>query len=425
MALKRRQHIAIRCLLFAALCVLLPTRARAVINDGDLIKTATHENVYIAKILGTKKFKRLILNPDIFNQYAHLRWENIKTVTEAEFGQYTLSSLVREVNDQQVYRLYPDEDTGTKRGLRMTPGEFESLGLDWDSLYIMNSHERDAYTTGSELTFQNYPRPRFAYGITPGISSTDDINTLVDLGVDIVRIRPADLSFAKRDLQGRGIDMLVLEVDDRPQNLAGVPPPSDEDAWVRNLQDTVRRHSDIIYWEVWNEPNEVLFWYPMPNAAAYVRLLKKAYIAIKSANPDAVVVAAGLSGVNPPRQYLRDMYRAGARTHFDVLALHPYRQPQSPDTYLADYLRFMKNIMEANGDLDTPIWITEIGWPTDPSQFGAVTEAQQADYLRRTYEISHSLPFVEKVFWYRLQDAGQGMGILGKPAEDAYQQVAR
>jgi hypothetical protein len=409
-------------ILLAAGC-LAPSAAHAVV-DGDLIKTATHENVYIVKIVGTKRFKRLILNPDIFNQYAHLHWENIQTVTEAEFGRYQLSYLVREINDQQVYRLYPDEDIGTKRPLRMTPQEFEALGLDWDSIYIMNAHERDSYTTGNELTFQNYPRPSFAYGIIPGISSTDDIDTLVDLGVDIVRLRPEDLSFTKRDLQGRGIDMMVQFVDARGSS-PGVPPPQDFDTWVAGIAKTVRAHPDIIYWQVWNEPNEILYWYPTPNAASYVSLLRRAYSAIKGANPKAVVVMAGLSGVNPPRQYLRDMYRAGARTYFDVLALHPYRQPQSPDTYLADYLRFMKNIMEANGDLDTPIWITEIGWPTDPSQYGAVTQEQQALFLRRTYEIAQSLGFVEKVFWYRLQDAGEGMGILGKPAEDVYRQLTQ
>jgi hypothetical protein len=409
--------------LLALGAVMIAPSAHAAIVDGDLIKTAVHENVYIVKIVGGKKFKRLILNPDIFNQYAHLKWENIKTVTEAEFGLYQLSYLVREINDQQVYRLFPDEDTGTKRPIRMTPSEFESLGLDWNSIYIMNAHERDSYVTGPNLTFQTYPRPTFDYGIIPGISSTEDINTLVDLGVDIVRLVPNDLSFTKKDLQGRGIEMMVMKVDARG-SLPGVPPPANEDAWIADLAALVRKHPDVIYWQVWNEPNEVLYWYPTPRATDYVRLLRKAYIAIKTANPEAIVISAGLSGVNPPRQYLRDLYRAGARTYFDVLALHPYHQPQSPDTYLAEYLRFMKNIMEANGDLDTPIWITEIGWPTKEGQFGQVTVEQQAEFLRRTYEIAKSLGFIEKVFWYRLQEAGEGMGILGKPAEQEYRELA-
>ena len=102
--------------------------AQVTINDGDLIKTATHENVYIIKIVGGKKFKRLVLNPDIFNQYSHLKWENIKIVSESIFGQYQLSYLVREITGTQIFKLFPDEDTGTKRWLNTSWQEFESAG---------------------------------------------------------------------------------------------------------------------------------------------------------------------------------------------------------------------------------------------------------------------------------------------------------
>ncbi len=395
-----------------------------IIVDGDLIKTATHENVYIVKIVGLKKFKRLILNPDIFNQYSHLKWENIKTVSESIFGQYKLSYLVREITDQTVYKLFPDEDTGTKRWVNTTWQEFESAGLDWDSIYIINNFERDSYNTGPDLLYQELSQHDFEYGIIPGISSTADINKIQDMGVDIVRLTPKDLSFAKNDLQRRGIGIMVQKVDEKPGNLSGVPPPSNYDSWVNDLKNLVIQNPDIKYWQIWNEPNVPLFWYPQPNAAAYVDLLKRSYIAIKQANPQAIVVSGGPTGINPPKQYLRDMYAAGARNYFDVLALNPYGQPNSPDVYLKNYLTFMKNIMESYGDLDTPIWITEIGWPTASDQFGAVTEAQQAEYLRRTYEISQSLDFVKKVFWYRLQDVGgDGMGILGKPAEDVYRSI--
>ncbi len=410
---------------FGAFLFLAPGGSHAqVISDGDLVKTATHENVYIVKIVGTKKFKRLILNPNIFNQYSHLRWENIKTISEALFGQYKLSYLVREINDTKVYQLIPDEDTGTKRWVNLAPREFEAAGFDWDSIYIMNQYERDSYNTGPELNSSTIPKRQFEYGIIPGISSTEDIDKVEELGVDIVRLTPSDLSFTKKDLLSRGIKIMVQKVDDKPSNFPGVPPPSDYDSWVQDLQEIVRKHTDVKYWQVWNEPNVSLFWYPQPNAAAYVSLLKKAYIAIKAANPQAIVVSAGPTGLNPPKQYLRDMYAAGARNYFDVLALNPYGQPNSPDAYLRNYLLFIKNIMEAYGDLDTPIWITEIGWPTDPDEFGAVSEAQQADYLRRTFEIAQSLDFVEKVFWYRLQDIpGNSMGILDKPAEDTYSDV--
>lgn len=398
--------------------------AQTIINDGDLIKTATHENVYIVKIVGGKKFKRLILNPDIFNQYSHLKWENIKVVSESIFGQYQLSYLVREIIGTQIFKLFPDEDTGTKRWLNTSWQEFESAGLDWDSVYIINQHERVSYNTGQDLLFNELAQRYFEYGIIPGISSTNEINKVEDLGVDIVRLVPKDLSFAKEDLQDRGIEIMVQKVDEKPDNLSGVPPPSDYAKWVQDLKNLVSQHKDVKYWQVWNEPNVPLFWYPQPNAPAYVNLLKMAYVAIKEANPQAIVVGGGPTGINPPKQYLRDMYAAGARNYFDVLALNPYGQPNSPDVYLRNYLLFMKNIMEAYGDLDTPIWITEIGWPTAPDAFGTVSETQQAEYLRRAYEIAQSLDFVEKVFWYRLQDVeGDGMGILGKPAEGAYRSI--
>ena len=45
------------------------------LRDGDLVKTKHHYDVYILKILPNgKRFKRLILNPEIFNSYGHLSW---------------------------------------------------------------------------------------------------------------------------------------------------------------------------------------------------------------------------------------------------------------------------------------------------------------------------------------------------------------
>ncbi|MDD5590145.1 MAG: hypothetical protein PHQ47_03155, partial [Candidatus Portnoybacteria bacterium] len=65
--------------------MLAPLAAGATtINEGDTIKTATNPDVYIAKYVGSKKFKRLILNPQVFESYGHLSWSKIKTVTQAE-----------------------------------------------------------------------------------------------------------------------------------------------------------------------------------------------------------------------------------------------------------------------------------------------------------------------------------------------------
>ncbi|MCK4525336.1 MAG: hypothetical protein KAU07_02790, partial [Candidatus Andersenbacteria bacterium] len=76
--------------------------AAEAITDGALIKsdatnpdgTPTLESldVYIVKLVGEKSFKRLILNPTVFESYGHLNWGDIQTVSETVMGEYTTSS---------------------------------------------------------------------------------------------------------------------------------------------------------------------------------------------------------------------------------------------------------------------------------------------------------------------------------------------
>lgn len=134
------------------------------IADGDLVTTADSFDIYIVKLVGAKKFTRLILNPDIFNSYGHLKWENVKTVSQSTISAYTLSELVIEVNadgsiaDPKVYRVRSDanSDVGERRWLNISASEFESLGYDWDSLYHVNHTEAspDFYPTKDPLTFE-------------------------------------------------------------------------------------------------------------------------------------------------------------------------------------------------------------------------------------------------------------------------------
>jgi hypothetical protein len=132
------------------------------IVDGDLITTTDSPDIYIVKRVGTKQFKRLILNPDIFNSYGHLRWEDVKTVAQEVQDAYTLSELVIEVNadgsvaDPKVYKVSSDtnSDVGQKQWLNMTAAEFEAAGYDWDAIYHVNHTEAspDFYPLGSPIT---------------------------------------------------------------------------------------------------------------------------------------------------------------------------------------------------------------------------------------------------------------------------------
>jgi len=140
------------------------TSAETII-DGDLVSTSNSFDIYIVKLVGVKKFKRLILNPDIFNSYGHLKWENVKTVSQSTIDQYILSELVVEINpdgsiaDPKVYRVRSAEnnDVGERRWLNISSGEFDAAGYDWDSLYHVNHTEASPgfYPTKSSLTYQD------------------------------------------------------------------------------------------------------------------------------------------------------------------------------------------------------------------------------------------------------------------------------
>jgi polysaccharide biosynthesis protein PslG len=101
----------------------------------------------------------------------------------------------------------------------------------------------------------------------------------------------------------------------------------------------------IAAYQVWNEPNLSREWGERsPNPAEYTALLRVCYEAIKAADPDAIVITAGLAptGTQPPlampdADFLQGMYDAGAAAYFDVLGLNApgFKAPPEIDPALA------------------------------------------------------------------------------------------
>lgn len=132
------------------------------IIDGDLIRNQNAPgmeqfDIYIVKLVNNKKFKRLILNPHVFESYGHLHWENVKLVNHSKMNKYETSSLVRVrdydkgIFENEVYKLFPNGDVGIKRHLNISQSEFEKRGYDSDSIYNINCVDRDAYITGEDI----------------------------------------------------------------------------------------------------------------------------------------------------------------------------------------------------------------------------------------------------------------------------------
>lgn len=120
--------------------------------DGALLRVSGDVDIYIVKLVGNKKFKRLILNPQVFDSYSHLRWEDVITVNKATIDSYVVSNLVQEIYDTKVYKLIPNGDIGTKQWLNISASAFESKGFDWDSIYTVNKIDINNYITGPSIS---------------------------------------------------------------------------------------------------------------------------------------------------------------------------------------------------------------------------------------------------------------------------------
>ena len=120
------------------------------IPEGALIRAIGDIDVYIVKYVGAKKFKRLVLSPSVFNNYGHLRWEDVMDIEQSAVNSFATSELVRSVNDHKVYKLYPQGDTGQKRWIK-DYNVFTRMGFDTDSIYEINEFDRDSYITETDL----------------------------------------------------------------------------------------------------------------------------------------------------------------------------------------------------------------------------------------------------------------------------------
>jgi hypothetical protein len=188
-------------------------------------------------------------------------------------------------------------------------------------------------------------------------------------------------------------------------------PPDDIEQFARFVGTVVARYPQVLYWEVWNEPNTTYFWRPSPDPRRYVELLKASYAAIKVANPQAVVVIGGLSpgtgngqvNTMSASSFLETVYQDGGQNYFDAVGFHPYNDGVSPDLYLVDYVNRVHDVMTQYGDANKKLWITEIGSFVG-TEGNAFSETQQADYLRRAFTILYSMDSVERIYWYNLKD---------------------
>jgi hypothetical protein len=177
-----------------------------------------------------------------------------------------------------------------------------------------------------------------------------------------------------------------------------------------------------LHWEILNEPDLR----GATSPTLYTALVKAAYEAMKEADSTCTVIAGAIA-VPQVTSFMTDCYAAGIRGSYDALSIHTYDQlPEYPPNYdpsrhLTFNVQQQQKLMAANSDT-APLWITEFGWNTLPTDLGAVTPEQQAEFTSRWLAELSSLDIPVAV-QYSLIDGAQHWGLVDehlKPKRSYY-----
>lgn len=200
----------------------------------------------------------------------------------------------------------------------------------------------------------------------------------------------------------------VLESSPGWAAVEATAPPDDLNAFTDFAAALAGRYGDRIdVYQVWDEPNLSSGWGSQPpSPVGYAALLEAAYDAIHAADPEALVLTAGLAPTietGPDNLndvlYLRALYENGATPFFDGVAGKPYGFDAGPDDRRAhlnrlNFSRFilLREEMARHGDRSKPLWASAFGWNAlppgwdgRPSQWGQTTSEQQAEWTLSAY----------------------------------------
>jgi hypothetical protein len=211
-----------------------------------------------------------------------------------------------------------------------------------------------------------------------------------------------------------------------PDLLPGFTPPANDDDYANFAATVAARYKGRIrYYQVWNEPNIYPEWGNQAiSPEDYTTLLCKAYHAIKTADPNAIIISGALAPTIElgPRNlsdtvFLQRLYAAGGGACFDILSAQGYGLFSGPTdqrmritTINFSHVLWLRDLMIANGNAAKPIWISEMAWNpvpddgaiTDRLNYGQVTDAQAGRYAVEAYDRARrEWPFVGVIsYWF-------------------------
>ena len=153
----------------------------------------------------------------------------------------------------------------------------------------------------------------------------------------------------------------------------------------------------VKHWELMNEPEfqtEPIYFQGTP--ADYVDTLKVTYEAVKQADPEALIVQGGMAGMMPESAaWWQGVFDAGGGDYLDIMNMHSIGHGEHLN------IPAFKELLEENGLLYKPVWVTEVQFQQS-HQTQSYTNEDFAGILARSY-IFALANGVDKLFYVNLR----------------------
>lgn len=280
-----------------------------------------------------------------------------------------------------------------------------------------STHDADA---GPLVLRVDNPTRLPSYAELTGVcASSSDFPKLQALGVRNARVDHPSAELIE-EARRYGIEVLPIADDGFPdlsgENDQMFPPlPQNRAAWAKRLVDKWRTmQNPPRVFEVWNEPWLVNFWKPMPDAVAYLQLVKAFAKEAWAVWPQATLLVSA-DHISSRKNYIfiDELLKADTTgflndprilptTHNYVEARTPTERSPTPCAWDLDRFACAYDKFKAHGHPNPQVWVTEFGWesstPGGTTSTTTVSEQMQADYTRQALQLFRSSGKVARAY---------------------------
>lgn len=240
-----------------------------------------------------------------------------------------------------------------------------------------------------------------------------------------LRIDPAWQAYLSKAREHRLRPLLVLGYGNANYgNYAKPRYPPIKEAFGNYVSFVSHELADSVdFYEIWNEwdkenPVDAMF------ARDYSTLIEETALNLRQQKKPLTIVAGAVTSQGMDLGFADRLVEAGLLNHVDGLSLHPYvhcrhEERHTPERWIS-WLRWVDADLRALAARPVPLYLTEMGWPSNHGKCG-VSEQTQAAYLARSYFLAQTLPDIKGLWWYDLlndgsdvEDPEQNFGLLNQ-----------